>query len=137
MLFAGIDTAFAKAEAAARALDPAHLAAPRGGGRKQLPTTVIGLLVHIAEPTPHHVGQATCAAQLARVSYSPCGKPPTTPQTAAPFFFKLPPRVLHRVNHLHGFDTNGCSPGSYWVRIGHTGVGSQRLNLSTNSTRRM
>lgn len=67
MLLAGIDAAFAKAEAAARALDPAHLADARGVGRKQLPTTVIGLLVHIAEHTQRHVGQAICAAQLARV----------------------------------------------------------------------
>jgi uncharacterized damage-inducible protein DinB len=67
-LLAGIDAAFAKAEAAARAIDPAHLADPRGVGRKQLPTTVIGLLVHIAEHTQRHVGQAICAAQLARVS---------------------------------------------------------------------
>jgi uncharacterized damage-inducible protein DinB len=67
-LLAEIDTAFAKAEAIARALDPAHLADPRGVGRKQLPTTVIGLLVHIAEHTQRHVGQAISAAKLARVS---------------------------------------------------------------------
>jgi uncharacterized damage-inducible protein DinB len=67
-LLADLDAAFAKAEAAARALDPARLADPRGVGRKQLPTTVIGLLVHIAEHTQRHVGQAICAAQLARVS---------------------------------------------------------------------
>jgi uncharacterized damage-inducible protein DinB len=67
MLLAGIDAAFAKAEAIARALDPAHLTGPRGVGRKQLPTTVIGLLIHIAEHTQRHVGQAICAAKLARV----------------------------------------------------------------------
>jgi uncharacterized damage-inducible protein DinB len=67
-LLAEIDTAFAKAEAIARALDPAHLTDPRGVGRKQLPTTVIGLLVHIAEHTQRHVGQAISAAKLARVS---------------------------------------------------------------------
>ena len=67
-LLAAIDTAFAKAEAIARALDPAHLTDPRGVGRKQLPTTVIGLLVHIAEHTQRHVGQAISAAKLARVT---------------------------------------------------------------------
>ncbi|MEP6714465.1 MAG: DinB family protein, partial [Terriglobia bacterium] len=36
-------------------------------GRQQLPTTVIGLLVHIAEHTQRHVGQAISAAKLAAV----------------------------------------------------------------------
>ncbi len=66
-LLAGIDAAFKKAEETARALDPAHLTDPRGVGRKQLPTTVIGLLVHIAEHTQRHVGQAISAAKLARL----------------------------------------------------------------------
>jgi uncharacterized damage-inducible protein DinB len=65
MLLAAIDVAFAKAESSARALDPATLTAPRTVGRKQLPTTVIGLLVHIAEHTQRHVGQAISAAKLA------------------------------------------------------------------------
>ncbi len=67
MLLAGLDAAFAKAEAVARALDPAHLTDPRGVGRKQLPATVIGLLVHIAEHTQRHVGQAISAAKWARL----------------------------------------------------------------------
>ena len=66
-LLAAIDTAFESAEAVVRSLDPAHLADPRGVGRKQLPTTVIGLLVHIAEHTQRHVGQAISAAKLASV----------------------------------------------------------------------
>lgn len=66
MLLAGLDAAFEKAEAVARSLDPAHLADARGVGRKQLPTTVIGLLVHIAEHTQRHVGQAISAAKWAR-----------------------------------------------------------------------
>jgi hypothetical protein len=37
-------------------------------GRQQLPTTVIGLVVHIAEHTQRHVGQAISAAKLARAS---------------------------------------------------------------------
>lgn len=67
VLLAKIDEAFKRAEETARALDPAHLADPRGVGRKQLPTTVIGLLVHIAEHTQRHVGQAISAAKLARL----------------------------------------------------------------------
>jgi len=35
-------------------------------GRMRLPTTVIGLLVHIAEHTQRHVGQAISAAKLVR-----------------------------------------------------------------------
>ena len=66
-LLAGIDRAFASAEAIARALDPARLTEPRGVGRKQLPTTVIGLLIHSAEHTQRHVGQAISAAKWARV----------------------------------------------------------------------
>ena len=64
-LLAAIDQAFASAEAVAFSLDPARLTEPRGVGRKQLPTTVIGLLIHIAEHTQRHVGQAISAAKLA------------------------------------------------------------------------
>ena len=67
MLLARIEAAFEKAEAIARTLDPARLTDPRSVGRRQLPTTVIGLLVHIAEHTQRHVGQAISAAKLARV----------------------------------------------------------------------
>ncbi len=67
-LLAAIDRAFASAEAVARALDPDNLAEPRGVGRKQLPATVIGLLIHIAEHNQRHVGQAISAAKLARVA---------------------------------------------------------------------
>jgi uncharacterized damage-inducible protein DinB len=66
MLLAALDAAFTKAESAASALDPATLAAPRTVGRKLLPTTVIGLLVHIAEHTQRHVGQAISAAKWAK-----------------------------------------------------------------------
>jgi uncharacterized damage-inducible protein DinB len=62
-----MDRAFAAAEQVVRQLDPARLAEPRGVGRKQLPTTVIGLLTHIAEHTQRHVGEAIAAAKLARL----------------------------------------------------------------------
>ena len=39
---------------------------PRYVGRKKLPTTVIGLIIHIAEHTLRHTGQAISAAKLAR-----------------------------------------------------------------------
>jgi uncharacterized damage-inducible protein DinB len=64
-LLADIDAAFQRVEALARTLDPAKLAEPREVGQKKLPTTVIGLLTHIAEHTQRHVGQAISAAKLA------------------------------------------------------------------------
>jgi uncharacterized damage-inducible protein DinB len=67
LLLAAMNEAFERAETAARALEPARLADPRGVGRKQLPTTVVGLLVHLAEHTQRHVGQAISAAKLARI----------------------------------------------------------------------
>jgi uncharacterized damage-inducible protein DinB len=61
-----IAVAFQNAEAVVRALTPEKLREPREVGRKRLPTTVIGLLTHIAEHTQRHVGQAISAAKLAR-----------------------------------------------------------------------
>ena len=66
-LLALLDDAFRKAEATVRSIDPSTLADVRTVGRKQLPTTVIGLLVHIAEHTQRHVGQAINAARLVRI----------------------------------------------------------------------
>lgn len=66
-LLAAMDAAFRRAEAVVRALDPSTVGEPREVGRKRLPTTVIGLLTHIAEHTQRHVGQAIGAAKLARV----------------------------------------------------------------------
>lgn len=66
-LLAGMDAAFQRTETIVRALDPARLSDPREIGRKKLPTTVIGLLTHVAEHTQRHVGQAISAAKLARV----------------------------------------------------------------------
>ena len=60
-----LDRVFQNAEAVVRSLDPARLGDVRTVGRKRLPTTVIGLLTHIAEHTQRHVGQAIAAAKLA------------------------------------------------------------------------
>ena len=57
-LLAELDSAFNRAESVVRSIDPATLRDPRTVGRKYLPTTVIGLLTHIAEHTQRHVGQA-------------------------------------------------------------------------------
>jgi uncharacterized damage-inducible protein DinB len=64
-LLAEMDRVFEAAEGVVRSLDPAQLTEPRWVGRKRLPTTVIGLLTHIAEHTMRHVGQAVNAAKLA------------------------------------------------------------------------
>ncbi len=67
-LLKAIDGAFARAEQVLRSLDANQLTEPREVGRKKLPTTVIGLAVHMAEHTARHLGQAINAAKLARVS---------------------------------------------------------------------
>ena len=66
-LLSELDAVLDRAAEIVRGIDPATLAEPRFVGRKQLPTTVIGLLTHIAEHTQRHVGQAISAAKLARV----------------------------------------------------------------------
>ena len=65
-LLDGVDRAFRNAEAVARAIHPATLPEPRYIGRKRLPTTVIGLLTHIAEHTQRHLGEAISAATLVK-----------------------------------------------------------------------
>jgi len=66
-LLAAMDASFQRVEQAVRGLDPSHYTEFRGIGRKQLPTTVIGIFVHIAEHVQRHIGQAISAAKLARV----------------------------------------------------------------------
>ncbi len=57
-------------EAVGRALDQlrsttdAMLLEPRGVGRAQLPSTVVGLLFHAAEHTQRHVGQIVTTAKI-------------------------------------------------------------------------
>lgn len=67
-LLAHVDAAIRRAESAIRSIDPRTFTEPRTVGRKHLPTTVLGLLTHIAEHTQRHLGQAIAAAQLARVA---------------------------------------------------------------------
>lgn len=47
-----------------RAVVPESFAEARGIGRKRLPTTVAGLLIHCAEHTSRHVGQAVTTAKI-------------------------------------------------------------------------
>ena len=45
-------------------VDPSSYDQPRGIGRRQLPTTVAGLLIHCAEHTQRHAGQMVTTAKL-------------------------------------------------------------------------
>ena len=65
-LLAEMERRFAAAEAKVRSIDPATLHQPREVGRKRLPTTVGGLLTHIAEHMQRHVGQAIVTAKIVR-----------------------------------------------------------------------
>jgi DinB superfamily len=63
-LMAQVESALDRAEAVIRAIDPATYPGPRYVGRRKLPTTVIGLIIHIAEHTQRHCGQAITTAKL-------------------------------------------------------------------------
>lgn len=66
-LLAGVDASLRATEARLLTIDPATIHEPRYIGRKRLPTTVLGLLVHIAEHTQRHLGQAITTAKLAKL----------------------------------------------------------------------
>lgn len=55
----------ASAKSRVRAFTPDSYENPRGIGRKQLPSTVGGLLIHCAEHTSRHIGQAVTTAKIA------------------------------------------------------------------------
>jgi len=56
--------ALERSAARIRAISPNDFATPRGVGRKQLPTTVGGLLVHCADHTQRHTGQLVTTAKV-------------------------------------------------------------------------
>ena len=63
-LFAELDQALSRSTTRVRALATLGLEAPRVVGKKRLPSTVGGLLVHLAEHTQRHVGQAIVTAKI-------------------------------------------------------------------------
>jgi hypothetical protein len=65
-LLAEVNEALDQAEQAIRSLDRDVLMESRSVGRKRLPTTVIGLVVHLAEHTQRHVGELIVTTKLAR-----------------------------------------------------------------------
>ena len=56
----GIDSAMERV----RAIAPTGYEEPRGVGRKMMPTSVGGLVVHCADHTQRHVGQAVTTAKV-------------------------------------------------------------------------
>lgn len=61
-----LDERVTAAVAELRTIDPAILGDYRGIGRAQLPSTVIGCLVHGAEHAMRHVGQLSVTARIVR-----------------------------------------------------------------------
>jgi len=67
-VLAELDAALIRAEARIRAFARVNLEVKRTLGRKALPTTAGGLLVHVAEHASRHVGQVVITAKLAIAS---------------------------------------------------------------------
>ncbi len=63
-VFSELRRAFADAESRIRAFDVTMLEDVRTVGKKQLPSTVGGLLVHVADHTQRHVGQAVTTSKF-------------------------------------------------------------------------
>jgi uncharacterized damage-inducible protein DinB len=63
-VFAEFRAAITKSVARVRAFDAARLEELRTVGKRQLPTTMGGLLVHVADHTQRHVGQAITTAKI-------------------------------------------------------------------------
>ena len=63
-LLAEVRTSFSNAAARIRALALAEFDTFRGVGRKQLPTSVGGALIHVADHTQRHVGQVVTTAKV-------------------------------------------------------------------------
>lgn len=69
-LFSEFNVGLSSASRRVRALAPADLNQPRGVGRKQLPTSIGGLLVHLADHTQRHTGQIVTTAKLIKARHS-------------------------------------------------------------------
>jgi uncharacterized damage-inducible protein DinB len=63
-LFGELAAGLARGEMRVRAFDSGRLEESRRVGEKRLPTTVGGLLVHVADHTQRHVGQAITTAKI-------------------------------------------------------------------------
>lgn len=63
-LLAGVEASFGDAAERVRALAAADFDTFRGVGRKQLPTSIGGALVHVADHTQRHTGQVVTTAKV-------------------------------------------------------------------------
>ena len=63
-LLQALEASLSAAEKRLRSLEACTMYDARYVGRQRLPTTVIGLLVHVAEHTQRHLGQAITTAKL-------------------------------------------------------------------------
>ncbi|HEY1579737.1 MAG TPA: DinB family protein [Terracidiphilus sp.] len=63
-LLAEVEASFRNASDRVRTLAADDMNTPRGVGRKQLPTSVGGALVHVADHTMRHVGQVVTTAKV-------------------------------------------------------------------------
>jgi uncharacterized damage-inducible protein DinB len=65
-LLRGVDEAIARALTQIRATPEEDLLLPRGVGRLQLPSTVMGLIFHAAEHAQRHTGQIVTLSRIVR-----------------------------------------------------------------------
>ncbi|HEY1984479.1 MAG TPA: DinB family protein [Terracidiphilus sp.] len=63
-LLAEVETSFSNASERVRVLGSADFNTPRAVGRKQLPTSIGGALIHVADHTQRHVGQVVTTAKV-------------------------------------------------------------------------
>lgn len=70
-LLVELDARLSALENEVKRIAPETLREARPVGRKQLPATVIGLIVHIAEHSQRHLGQAITTLKLVRARSSP------------------------------------------------------------------
>jgi uncharacterized damage-inducible protein DinB len=63
-LLAEVGASFSNAGERIRTLATADFDTPRGIGRKQLPTSIGGALIHVADHTQRHVGQVVTTAKV-------------------------------------------------------------------------
>jgi uncharacterized damage-inducible protein DinB len=64
MLLGEVEASFSNATDRVRTLASADLNIFRGVGRKQLPTSIGGALIHVADHTQRHVGQVVTTAKV-------------------------------------------------------------------------
>lgn len=76
-LMSQVERALQRTEETLRAIPPAAYPDSRHIGRRRIPTTVIGLIVHIAEHTQRHCGQAITTSKLLHAATY--GSPPAPP----------------------------------------------------------